>query len=188
MVEDPILADGATPPPPDPTWLRPLAALSSALNLVAAIVAGAIIIGMASLIMTEIVLRFFSRSTFMTDSLVAYGVAASVFLALGWTMEKNGMIRVLMLHHAVPKPVQWLFELFCITSAIGVNAIFMTYLWRQLAKDFTRGTMSGHYHPIPLWIPSAFFFVGLALLMLHLLVRLGRFLAHGVPEEREVVL
>lgn len=188
MSEDPILADEIAPPPADPNWLRPLAYLSSKLNVIAATCAGVIITLMTLLIIVEIILRLFSRSTFMTDSLVAYGVATSIFLALGWTMEKNGMIRVLMLHHAVPKPVQWLFELFCIGSAIFVDVVFMTYLWRQLAKDFVRGTMSGHYYPIPLWIPSAIFFVGLALLLLHLVVRLGRFFAHGVPNEREVVL
>ena len=188
MSDDPLLADDVVAAPEDPAWLRPLATLSSWLNVVAAACAAVIVTLMTLLILVEIVLRFFSRSTFMTDSLVAYGVAASIFLALSWTMEKNGMIRVLMLHHAVPKSVQWIFELFCIVSAIAVNAVLMSYVWRQMAKDFVRGTMSGHYYPIPLWIPNAIFVVGLALLMLHMAVRLCRFFVHGVPNEREVVL
>lgn len=188
MTQDP-LADGTEIiPPEDPRWLAAIAGVSSGLNVAAARVAAGLIVAMVVLIIVEVVLRLFSRSTFMTDSLVAYGVACVTFLGLGWTMERNGMIRVLMLHHAVAKPVQWVFELLCIISAMGVNAVFMTYLWRQVAKDFVRGTMSGHYYPIPLWIPSAIFLFGLALMMLHFVVRLCRFFVHGVPQEREVVL
>ena len=54
--------------PGDPAWLRALALVSSGLNSAAAAVAAVILTLMTLLILVEIVLRFFSLSTFMADT------------------------------------------------------------------------------------------------------------------------
>lgn len=173
----------------EPTWLRILTTGSKTLNLAAAVIAAGILLAMVGLVMSEIVLRsFFAKSTFMTDILVAYGVAASTFLGLAWTMEKNGMIRVLMVYQWTGPKGRWWFEFIGQVSTIAILSILAWYMWHGLARNFVRNTMSQHTFPIPLWIPDAIFFTGLSLLLFHLLLRLVRLFMFGVPNEREVVI
>lgn len=115
----------------------------------------------------------------MTDVLVGHGVAAITFLALGWTLEQNSMIRISAITQRLPKYPRFAAELFSVVAAGWLIVWLMYFEWRAIAKLWTRGTTSEHYLPIPLWIPEAFFFVGLALLALQLLVRLLRLVTQG---------
>ena len=80
--------------PDDPAWLAFVSRVSSSLNLLCAVISAVIIAMMTLLIIIEICLRFFSLSTFMADTLVGYGVAATTFLAAAWALEHGAMIRV----------------------------------------------------------------------------------------------
>jgi len=129
---------------------------------------------MTTLILVEIVLRYFSYSTFMADALVGHGVAAITFLAMGWAMESGSMIRVSLLQNAVGRRVRWWLELFAVIVTLMLMLFLFRYEWRIFARDWSRGTVSEHFLPIPLWIPAAFFLIGLLLVALHLVVRLMR--------------
>lgn len=158
-------------------WLAVPATISSKLNRAAAIVAALLLALMTSLILVEIVLRYFSRSTFMADALVGNGVAAITFLAMGWAIESGSMIRVRLLHNAVGRRTRWFLEFFAIIVTLALMLFLFRYQWKAFARDWSRGTVSEHYLPIPLWIPDSFFLIGILLVALHLVVRLLRLLA-----------
>ncbi len=176
--------DGSKPPP----WVGAVAAVSSRLNALAAIVAAALLVAMTSLIILEIGLRFFSRSTYMTDVLVGHGVAAITFLAMAWGLEKGTMIRVSVLTQRLPPRMRPWAEGFAVVAAAAATGFLLSYEWQVLARDFARGTTTQHILPIPLWIPDAIFFVGLSLLLLQLLVRLLLLLTTRFDDEPTLVL
>jgi len=172
----------------DPRWLAPIAWTSSLLNRIAATFAAILLVLMTGHILLEIGLRAFSRSTYMADVLVGYGVAAITFLAMAWALEQGTMIRVQIITQRLGVKGRWLAEAFAIVSSWLLLALLATHQWTTLARAWTRETMSQHYIQVPLWIPEAFFFVGLMLLLLHLVVRFLRLLAVGLTEDEGLVL
>lgn len=166
-----------------PKWLSAIAKVSSTLNWIAACVAAILLTLMVGLVLVEIVMRLFSRSTFMTDVLVGFGVAAITFLALGWTLEQGSMIRITALTQRLNGIPRFIAELFSIVMTISIVTWLMSFVWRSLEKLWSRGTVSEHYMPIPLWIPEIIFLIGLGLLALQLLVRLLRLLSVGLDED-----
>lgn len=171
-----------------PSWLKVVSGISSWLNRIAAVAAAILLTMMVCLILTEIVLRFFSRSTFMTDVLVGHGVAAVTFLALGWTLEQGSMIRIMVVTRRLSKPLQTGAEVFSILTAGTLVIWLMFFEWRTVARLWSRGTTSEHYLPIPLWIPEAIFFVGLTLLALQLFVRLLKLVVLGHDAQQTLKL
>ena len=141
---------------------------------------------MTTLILVEIVLRYFSYSTFMADALVGHGVAAITFLAMGWAMESGSMIRVSLLHNAVGRRVRWWLEFFAVIVTLMLMLFLFRFEWRIFARDWSRGTVSEHFLPIPLWIPAGFFLIGLLLVALHLVVRLMRLTTGRFDEDEEL--
>jgi len=143
---------------------------------------------MTALILVEIVLRYFSYSTFMADALVGHGVAAITFLAMGWAMESGSMIRVRLLHNAVGQRVKWFLEFFAIIVTLMLMVFLFRFEWKIFARDWSRGTVSEHYLPIPLWIPDSFFLIGLFFVALHLIVRLMRLVTGRFDEDEELTI
>ncbi|WP_316860197.1 TRAP transporter small permease [uncultured Cohaesibacter sp.] len=171
------------PHPDDPAWLAVLSRVSSSLNLFCALISAVIVSLMTLLIIVEICLRFFSLSTFMADTLVGYGVAATTFLSAAWALEHGAMIRVTALTNVLPSAFQWLAEMFCLVATEAIFVFLINYQWHSVYKFWVRGTVGQHYIKIPLWIPESFFLIGLTLLGLQVLVRLLRVLAVGHKSE-----
>ena len=169
-----------------PLWLDLIVFFSSALNRVAAAVAAVLLTLMVALILVEIVLRFFSHSTFMADALVGYGVAAITFLALGWTLEQGSMIRVSVVTRRLPAKAQFAAEAFAIIATEVLIILLLRFQWRLVAKLWDRGSVSEHYLPIPLWIPAAIFFVGLLLLSFQLLAKLCLLFVRGLSSDAKL--
>ncbi|WP_353471571.1 TRAP transporter small permease [Salipiger sp. H15] len=186
------IAELAAPPHPartdDPAWLHVVARCSALLNRCAAVISATLLVLMTSLILLEICLRFFSRSTYMADVLVGYGVAAITFLAAPWALQEGAMIRVTVLTDRLKGRARWLAEAFTLLSAGAIMGFLLNYQWKTVSKLFSRGSTSEHFIPIPLWIPESFFLIGLALLLLQLVVRALRLVAVGHAEERALNL
>jgi len=180
--------EGWDRPQAPPRWIGLIAAISSRLNTLAAVTAGILLVLMTSLIIAEICLRYFSLSTYMTDVLVGYGVAAITFLAMAWALEKGTMIRVSVVTRRLPPPVRPWVEGFSLACAIGAFGFLLYFQWYILSRDFVRGTTTQHMMPIPLWIPDAIFFVGLSLLLLQFLVRLLLLLTTRYKSDATLVL
>lgn len=171
-----------------PRWVAAIALVSSRLNALAAIIAAVLLVAMASLIVIEIGLRFFSMSTYMTDALVGYGVAAITFLGMAWALENGTMIRVTVVTQLIAERARPWVEGFSLALAIALFIFLSSYQWFILSRDFVRGTTTQHMLPIPLWIPDTIFFVGLVLLTLQFVVRLLLLLTTRYEGESALVL
>ncbi|NDV49358.1 TRAP transporter small permease [Yangia sp. PrR003] len=172
----------------DPAWLASIARLSTILNRTAAVISAALLVAMTLLILLEICMRMFSTSTYMADVLVGFGVAAITFLAAPWALEEGAMIRVTALTDTLSGPLRWIVEAFALGSSAAIMGFLAMHQWKSVAKLFERGSVSEHLIPIPLWIPESFFFVGLILLLLQMLVRALRLIVVGHAEERALTL
>lgn len=172
----------------DPAWLALISSLSSVLNRAAAVIASIILVAMISLILVEISMRLFSRSTHMTDVLVGYGVAFITFLSMAWALESSAMIRVSVVRRIAGRAAKWAMELFASLTTLALMGFFGFYAFQSLSRNLKSGALSQHYVQVPLWIPDAVFFTGLALVALHLLVRALRLLAVGLVDEPELEL
>lgn len=172
----------------DPVWLHAISRLSTALNRAAAVISAGLLVLMTGLILLEVVLRFFSHSTYMADVLVAYGVAAITFLAAPWALEAGSMIRVKVLTDRMSALPRRIAEAFTLLSAGAILWLLLAYQWKTVLKLWARGSLSQHFIQIPLWIPECFFLAGLALLLFQIVVRGLRLIAVGHSEERAVTL
>lgn len=172
----------------DPIWLSRIDALSATLNRAAAIIAATLLVLMTTLILFEISMRFFSRSTYMADVLVSYGVAAITFLAAPWALQEGAMIRVTVLTERMGERLRWASEAFVLLSVGYITWFLIAYQWKSVSKLFARGSTSQHLIPIPLWIPESFFLIGLCLILFQIIVRTLRLVAVGHAEERALTL
>lgn len=172
----------------DPAWLAAISRISTILNRTAAVISAALLVGMTLLILLEICMRMFSTSTYMADVLVGFGVAAITFLAAPWALEEGAMIRVTALTDQLSGVLRWIVEAFAISTSAGIMAFLAIHQWSAVTKLFARGSVSEHLIPIPLWIPESFFFVGLALILLQMVVRAIRLVVVGHTDEHALTL
>lgn len=188
----PELAEIEAPEHPDvtddPSWLVALAHVSTWANRAAAAVAAMLLIAMTALILVEIAIRLFGKSTFMADALVGYGVAGLTFLAAAWALEDGAMIRVSVVTNLLPPRARFIAEAFTILSVGALLALLLIHQWSTVSRLYTRGSVSQHFFPIPLWIPEALFLSGLVLLTGQVIVRGLRLIAVGHSDERPLSL
>ena len=87
----------------------------------------------------EIVMRsFFSASTFSMDEFVGYAIGSMTFLSLAHTFRHRKHIRVSILQSFIKGRTEIVVELLCITFTFGITLFLARYIWRTLARDFSR--------------------------------------------------
>lgn len=152
--------------------MKTLISFSHALNRLCGGLAIALILYMFVHIIVEIGLRFFGMSTFVLDEFVGYAVAASTFFALGYSLERDGLIRVNVVLDRIAESKRWILDLF---ASLLASAFFLWvgyYWWLTVARSFVRGTTSQSLAETPLWIPQGLVLVGMGMLCLTLIVRI----------------
>ena len=158
-----------------------------AISRAAAVAAGGVLLAMTGHIIYEIVLRVvFSTSTFILDEIVGYGVAATTFLALGYALERGGLIRVNLLLKPLGESgiTRRVIEVIGIALTLAMIGFQIRYFWRSVTRNWDRGAVSETVAEVPLWIPEGVMLVGLAVFWLHLVIYLLRVLV-GLPLIRE---
>lgn len=139
------------------------------LSLAALICAGAILIYAVGHILLETVLRsVFDTSTHVLDEFIGFAVLSITFLSLSWTLRDGGMIRVNLLTDRLPHTLRLAVETAVAVFATGLGAAFCVFLWRNFAKNWSRGAVSESVAEVPLWIPDLIVFIGASLLVLQL--------------------
>ena len=144
-------------------------------SVLAVAAAAIILLAMVGIILGEIVLRtFFDRSTHMMDELVGYGIGAMSFLALGYSLEHDALIRMNLLlsrlrDDGLPRRVV---EVACCVLALAAVGMAIHYFGSNAYRDFTRGYTSGTLADVPLWIPKGLILLGLAVFWLQMVVYL----------------
>lgn len=152
------------------------------ISRMAAALACAVLVGMVSLILYEIILRyFFHSSTYVLDEFVGYGVAACTFLALGYSLEHGSLIRVNVLVSRLQGTAKRLFEIFCAALTMVVIGLFIWFFWIRVTRHWTRGTTSSSIAEIPMWIPESMVLLGLSVFWLQLLAYLLRHVTNTPP-------
>lgn len=135
----------------------------------------------------EIVMRsFLSASTFSMDEFVGYAIGSMTFLSLAHTFRHRKHIRVSILQSFIKGRTEIVVELLCITFTFGITLFLARYIWRTLARDFSRGTVSPTLTETPIWLIDSAIFIGLVLFLLQLLTSAWLAVSDGVPKDAEV--
>ncbi|MCS0494608.1 TRAP transporter small permease [Ancylobacter sp. MQZ15Z-1] len=140
--------------------------LARALSIAGGVAAAIGIVLIAAVILLEIVLRtFFATSTFMSDELVGYLVAATGFLPLGYTFAEGGILRVNLLLGRLDRTprLRVLVELVCVAATLAVLGLLIWHFWGNVSRQYSRGYTSGTMSGIPQWIPTGTMLAGLAI-------------------------
>lgn len=135
-------------------------------GMVAAILA---ILATSLVMLVEIGFRWFLQSsTHLMDLVVGYSMALITFAPLAYALRNGGLIRVTLLKNALRPKTQWILEI--IVTALGalVVGFMVQHLWIDFARNLARGTTTGGFIPVPLWVPSLLIFLGHAILLLTL--------------------
>lgn len=150
--------------------MRHFLSLVDLLTRAGAIMAAVIVAAMVGHILLEIVLRaVLDSSTYVLDEFVGYGVAASTFLGLGYTLEQGGLIRVnILLARIRSRAMRQLTEVTCVAACFGVFAMVWLYFWSSISRNWTRGAVSETVAQVPLWIPEGLLLLGLSIFLLQL--------------------
>jgi TRAP-type C4-dicarboxylate transport system permease small subunit len=101
-------------------------------------------------------------------------LASATFLALAYTLNEEGHIRVsLFLQFMAKKHRRW-FELWSICVGAGVCGYFLYYASAMALDSFVFNEVSYGIVPIPLWIPQTVMSLGLLILLIALADRFVR--------------
>ncbi len=146
--------------------------LADLLSKIALFAAAMILIYAVSHILLETLLRsLFSISTHVLDEFIGFAILSITFLSLSYTLRFDGMIRVNLLTARLPQKVQHLLEALVSFTGCGLVGFFCTFLWRNFAKNWSRGAVSESVAEVPLWIPDAIVLFGAGLLCMQLFLR-----------------
>jgi TRAP-type C4-dicarboxylate transport system permease small subunit len=149
-------------------------------------ISAALLVYIVCHISVEIVLRsFFATSTFSMDEFVGYAIGSMTFLSLAHTFRHRKHIRVSILQSFMKGRAAIAVELICIAFTFGITLFLARYIWRTLARDFTRGTVSPTLTETPIWLIDSAIFIGLILFMTQLLASAFVTVKDGVPEDGE---
>ena len=149
-------------------WLENFA---ERLSLFGAWVSAFLLVYMVCHILTEIFFRtVLDSSTYSLDEFVGYAVAAMTFLSLGHAFQRKSLIRVNILTNAIQGKLFQFVEVLCIIFTFSIMAFFARYIWRSLARNFERGTVSPTLTETPIWIVETVFFIGLCIFLIQMLV------------------
>ena len=142
-------------------WLENFA---ERLSLFGAWVSAFLLVYMVCHILTEIFFRtVLDSSTYSLDEFVGYAVAAMTFLSLGHAFQRKSLIRVNILTNAIQGKLFQFVEVLCIIFTFSIMAFFARYIWRSLARNFERGTVSPTLTETPIWMVETVFFIGLCI-------------------------
>tara|TARA_B100000131_G_scaffold177807_1_gene171571 strand:- start:799 stop:1299 length:501 start_codon:yes stop_codon:yes gene_type:complete len=149
-------------------WLENFA---ERLSLFGAWVSAFLLVYMVCHILTEIFFRtVLDSSTYSLDEFVGYAVAAMTFLSLGHAFQRKSLIRVNILTNAIQGKLFQFVEVLCIIFTFSIMAFFARYIWRSLARNFERGTVSPTLTETPIWMVETVFFIGLCIFLIQMLV------------------
>lgn len=131
-----------------------------------------ILVFMVGHVLVEIVLRAaLSKSTYVLDEFVGYGISATTFLSLAYALRRGVMIRVnLFLGALAPEGSgRQVLEIVCGALTACACGIVARYFWISVARHFERGTASETIAAVPMWIPEGLVLAGLIILEIELI-------------------
>ncbi len=166
--------------------MRTFVKINDVVGNIAVWISAALLVYIVCHISVEIVLRsFFATSTFSMDEFVGYAIGSMTFLSLAHTFRHRKHIRVSILQSFIKGRAAIAVELMCIAFTFGITLFLARYIWRTLARDFGRGTVSPTLTETPIWLIDSAIFIGLVLFLTQLLASAWLAVTEGVPEDVE---
>jgi TRAP-type C4-dicarboxylate transport system permease small subunit len=99
-----------------------------------------------------------------TDAMAGYFMAASIFLALPYTLKAGDHIRVTLVLQRLDGPARRGMEVFCLVAAVLLSGFFAWYSVRQCWLSYLFKEMSQSDDRAPLWVPQIGMAVGTVML------------------------
>jgi len=117
---------------------------------------------MIFIILLAILLRnVFDYSLLVVEELVGYLLSASIFLALGPTFQKGGMIKMTIITDRLKDRSLAVLEAISLSLVFCLTIFWMRYVFRAAWRFYDRGLASNGVWPFPLWIPEVVSLFGL---------------------------
>ncbi|WP_230389737.1 TRAP transporter small permease subunit [Vibrio nitrifigilis] len=151
--------------------MKILLRITRGINRLAIAIASLLVVYILCHILLEITLRLFGSSTYVLDEFVGYAVATLTFLALGYSLEHEQLIRVSFVLDLLPKTHRWILDFITSFLATVFFCWIDTIWWSTVSRNFTRGTTSQSLAATPLWVPQGLVLVGISILCLTLISR-----------------
>lgn len=150
----------------------------------AGILSALLLAAIAVLTFVQIVGRAFGFLISTGVEFAGFCMAASIFLALAWTLRSGGHIRVSLFVQRLGPVARRAVEIWCLALAALAVALF-TYSAALMTWDSYRfGDVSVGMVPVPLWIPQTAMAAGILLLEVALVEQLVLVLRRGSPTYR----
>ena len=146
--------------------------------------AALMIVGIAGLVLAEIVCRnLFNISLTFAWDFSAYMMAGAIFLGAAFTLRSGGHVRVSLLTHNVPPLLAYAIDLAATVFALAI-ACFAAYALILFAwSSYATGRTSSTIDATPLIYPQGLIAFGAILLALQFLARLLRLILREAPED-----
>ncbi|MBX3623045.1 MAG: TRAP transporter small permease subunit [Rhizobacter sp.] len=128
-------------------------ALDSFYNTLMALAALAMV-GCLLVVMLGIADRQFAFGLRGLDAYAGYLIAAALFLALPGTLQRGEHIRVTLLLQHVPKRVQTLLEVWCLSAGVALTLYLAWFACRLVWVSQTTHDVSPASDATALWIPQ----------------------------------
>jgi TRAP-type C4-dicarboxylate transport system permease small subunit len=154
----------------------------------AGILSAILLAAMAILTLLQIVGRTLGYNISTGADFAGFCMAASIFLALAWTLRSGGHIRVSLFIQVLNPKMRFAFEIWCLVVA-SLAVAFFAYSAVSMTWDSYRfGDMSVGMVAVPLWLPQTAMaagavLMGIALVEQLILVLLGQDPIYRASEE-----
>lgn len=146
--------------------------------------AALMIVGIAALVLTEIVCRnLLNISLTFAWDYSAYMMAGAIFCGAAFTLRSGGHVRVSLLTHNVPPAVARGIDLLATIFALGITSFAAYALILFAWQSYETGRTSSTIDATPLIYPQGLIAFGAVLLALQFLARLIRLLIGEPPED-----
>lgn len=158
----------------------------SRLSLFSAWASAALLIYATGHMLFEIFLRyFFNQSTHIVGEFVGYAVGGMTFLALAYSEEQKGLIRVNILSASLCPALRKVLDTACLAMVFGMMGFLTYYVGRIVIRDYERGRLSIGLSEIPTWIPQSILLFGLVMFLIQLLASMLRIVSDTSSPSRD---
>jgi TRAP-type C4-dicarboxylate transport system permease small subunit len=140
------------------------------------------LVALAVIVLISVICRLLGFSIPGLTAYAGYCMAASSFLALAYTFEHGGHIRVSILLQRLHGTARWLAELWCLAVGSFLAAYLAWYGIKMVRVSIAIGDVSQAADATPLWIPQLGMALGASVLAIALIDRLVA-VARGAPLE-----
>ena len=129
-------------------------------------ISGASLISMILLVTFEVVSRrFLGFSLFFAYEVSGYLLIAITFMGAAFTLNAGGFTRMEIVYNRLKGKALFILDFFIYGVSLAYLVIIAYWLWIYVASSYSSGVTSISIAQTPLYLPRAFMFLGIALLV-----------------------